>query len=134
MGRFKEISKQCGKCGVEWEKDLINKKKGRALCIACYQIEAQQRSKEQVDKRHAIGAAVNRIAIYKDYKFENRQGFWRAINKEIKLLKNRDEIRAFISKQMDRILGDENLMKYLNSVTIAEQRNEYRNNKQNKTI
>jgi hypothetical protein len=125
----KELSKQCGKCAVEWLSDLSNKKKGRALCIGCYQIEAQQRSKEQVDKRHAIGAAVNRIAIYKDYKFENRQGFWRAINKEIKGLTKREDIRAFICKQMDRILADENLMKYLNSVTIAEQRNEYRNNK-----
>jgi hypothetical protein len=131
MGKFKEISKSCGKCGVVWLSDLSNKKKGRALCIGCYQIESQQRSKEQVDKRHAIGAAVNRIAIYKDYKFENRKEFWRAINKELKPLTKREDIRTFISKQMDRILGDENLMKYLNSVTLAEQRNEYKNNKQN---
>ena len=125
----KELSKQCGKCGVEWLSDLSNKKKGRALCIGCYTIEAQQRSREQVDKRHAIGAAVNRIEIYKDYKFENRKEFWKELNKEIKTLTKRDDIRAFISKQMDRILADENLMKYLNSVTLAEQRNEYRNNK-----
>jgi hypothetical protein len=129
MGKFKQISKCCSKCGVEWDETLSNKKKGRALCIGCYQIEAQQRSKEQVDKRHAIGAAVNRIAIYKDYKFENRQGFWKELNKEIRPLTKREDIRAFISKQMDRILGDDNLMKYLNSVTLAEQRNEYRNNK-----
>ena len=66
---------------------------------------------------------------YKDYKLENRKGFWASINKEIKSLKTREEHLLFISKQMDRILGDDNLMKYLNSVTMAEKRNEYRNNK-----
>ena len=72
---------------------------------------------------------VNRVAIYRDYKFENRQEFWKGINKQIKPLTKREDIRTFLSKQMDRILADDNLMKYLNSVTMAEQRNEYRNNK-----
>ena len=129
MAIKKELSKSCVDCGVKWLEDLSNKQPKRALCKECYQIEFKKMCKAQKDKRAEIGAVVNRVAIYNDYKFENRKAFWASINKEIKLLKNRDEIRAFISKQMDRILADENLMKYLNSVTLAEQMNEYRNNK-----
>lgn len=129
MAIKKELSKSCVDCGVKWLEDLSNKQPKRALCKECYQIEFKKMCKAQKDKRAEIGAVVNRIAIYNDYKFENRKAFWASINKEIKLLKNRDEIRAFISKQMDRILADDNLMKYLNSVTLAEQMNEYRNNK-----
>jgi hypothetical protein len=128
MAIKKELSKKCGACGVVFDEQHPKQPK-RARCVECYRIELQKISKEQKDKRAEIGAVVNRVAIYRDYKFENRKAFWASINKEIKLLKNRDEIRAFISKQMDRILADDNLMKYLNSVTMAEQRNEYRNNK-----
>jgi hypothetical protein len=126
---LRQLSTQCGTCGVVFDEENPKKEK-RALCVRCYRIELAIRCKEDREKRAEIGAAVNRIAIYKDYKFENRQGFWRQINKEIKGLTKREDIRAFISKQMDRILADEKLMKYLNSVTMAEQRNEYRNNKQ----
>ena len=127
MAIKKELSKQCGACGVVFDETLSNKQPKRALCKGCYRIELKRISKGQKDKRAEIGAFVNRIAIYKDYKLENRKGFWASINKEIKTLTKRDDTRAFIAKQMDRILADENLMKYLNSVTMAEQRNEYRN-------
>jgi hypothetical protein len=129
MAIKKELSKSCRACGLVFDSTLSNKQPKRALCKGCYQIEFKKMCKAQKDKRAEIGAVVNRVAIYKDYKLENRKAFWASINKEIKSLKNRDEIRAFISKQMDRILADDNLMKYLNSVTMAEQRNEYRNNK-----
>jgi len=129
MAIKKELSKFCRACGLVFDSTLSNKQPKRALCKECYQIEFKKMCKAQKDKRAEIGAVVNRVAIYNDYKLENRKAFWASINKEIKLLKNRDEIREFISKQMDRILADDNLMKYLNSVTMAEQRNEYRNNK-----
>ena len=128
MAIKKELSKKCGACGVVFDEQHPKQPK-RARCVECYRIELQKLSKAQKDKRAEIGAVVNRVAIYRDYKFENRQEFWKGINKQIKPLTKREDIRAFLSKQMDRILADENLMKYLNSVTMAEQRNEYRNNK-----
>jgi hypothetical protein len=129
MAIKKELSKFCRACGLVFDSTLSNKQPKRALCKECYQIELQKISKAQKDKRAEIGAVVNRVAIYNDYKFENRTEFWKGINKQIKPLTKRADIREFLSKQMDRILADENLMKYLNSVTMAEQRNEYRNNK-----
>ena len=114
MGRYKEISKCCGNCGVEWLSDLSNKQKGRALCLECYTIESQKHSKEQRERRAEIGLALNRMELYRDYKFENRKEFWREINKELKSLTKREDIRAFISKQMDRILNDRKLMEYIN--------------------
>ena len=128
MAIKKELSKKCGACGVVFDEQHPKQPK-RARCVECYRIELQKLSKAQKDKRAEIGAVVNRVAIYRDYKFENRTEFWKGINKQIKPLTKREDIRAFLSKQMDRILADENLMKYLNSVTMAEQRNEYRNNK-----
>jgi len=129
MAIKKELSKFCRACGLVFDSTLSNKQPKRALCKECYQIELKSIAKAQKDKRAEIGAVVNRVAIYNDYKFENRAEFWKDINKQIKGLTKRDEIRTFISKQMDRILADDNLMKYLNSVTLAEQMNEYRNNK-----
>ena len=128
MAIKKELSKKCGACGVVFDEQHPKQPK-RARCVECYRIELQKLSKAQKDKRAEIGAVVNRVAIYRDYKFENRTEFWKGINKQIKPLTKREDIRAFLSKQMDRILADDNLMKYLNSVTMAEQRNEYRNNK-----
>ena len=128
MAIKKELSKKCGACGVVFDEQHPKQPK-RARCVECYRIELQKLSKAQKDKRAEIGAVVNRVAIYRDYKFENRQEFWKGINKQIKPLTKREDIRTFLSKQMDRILADDNLMKYLNSVTMAEQRNEYRNNK-----
>jgi hypothetical protein len=119
---LRQLSTQCGTCGVEFTKDLSNKQHKRALCKECYRTELQALCKKQRDKRQEIGAAINRIELYKDYKMENRKGFWREINKQIRPLTNRVEIRAFISKQMDRILGDDNLMQYVNAMSLEEQR------------
>jgi protein-arginine kinase activator protein McsA len=118
----KELSKACRKCGVVFDETLSNKRKGRAMCIPCYNIEIKRISKAQVDARAVIGAAIKRIELYRDYKFVNRKGYWREINKQIKPLTDRVEIREFISKQMDRILADDNLMKYISAMSIAEQR------------
>jgi hypothetical protein len=74
------------------------------------------------EKRAEIGAAIKRIEAYRDYKLQNRSGFWREINKELKPLSDRKEIRAFISKQMDRILNDNQLMEYIRLISIADQR------------
>ena len=122
MAIKKEISKSCGNCGVVFDATLSNKKKGRALCLECYFIEAQTRSKEQIARRAVVGAAINRIELYRDYKIENRNEFWKDINKQIKVLKDRKEIREFISKQMDRILEDTQLMDYIKLVSIADQK------------
>jgi hypothetical protein len=119
---LRELSKKCGECGVEWLADLSNKQRGRALCKECYQTELENRCKRDREKRAEVSAALHRINLYKDYKMENRNRFWRDINKEIKALKTREEARAFISKQMDRILADDNLMKYINLISIADQR------------
>ena len=118
---LRELSKSCGKCGVVFDENNPKQHK-RALCVPCYRIEYQQLCKIHREKRAEIGAAINRIALYKDYKMENRRGFWREINKQIRPLTDRGEIRAFISKQMDRILGDDNLMQYVNAMSLEEQR------------
>jgi len=122
MAIKKELSKKCGHCGVVWEKDLSNKKKGRALCNGCYQIDAERLSREQRERRNEVGASIKRIELYRDYKVENRNGFWRDINKQIKGLTKREDVRAFISKQMDRILDDTQLMDYIRLISIADQR------------
>ena len=119
---LRELSKSCGKCGVVFDETLSNKQPKRALCKECYRAELQALCKKQKDARAAVGAAINRIALYKDYKMENRKPFWREINKQIRPLTDRGEIRAFISKQMDRILADDNLMQYVNAMSLEEQR------------
>jgi hypothetical protein len=124
MGKFKQISKCCSKCGVEWDETLSNKIPKRAVCIPCYQEEGIERrvAKAKWDKEHRFGK--NRVEKYKDYKVQNRQPFWKAINKEIKPLKDRVEIRAFISKQMDRIIADQQLMDYINDTDLIEKNND----------
>lgn len=125
----KELSKACRTCGVVFDETLSNKQPKRAMCIPCYKIEVKRMSKVQVDARAVVGAVIKRIALYKDYKFVNRRGYWREINKQIKPLTDMVEIREFISKQMDRILADDNLMKYINTISVEDQR---KNEKQNK--
>jgi hypothetical protein len=129
MAIKKELSKECVKCGLVFDKTLSNKQPKRALCKPCYTIESQRISREQRERRAIVGAALNRVEAYKDYKLENRKGFWASINKEIRTLTKREDIRTFISKQMDRILEDKRLMQYINYISIAEQRK----NENNKT-
>ena len=118
---LRQLSTQCGTCGVIFDEQHPKQPK-RALCKGCYIIEAQKHSKEQRERRAVVGAAINRIALYRDYKMVNRKAFWTSINKELRPLTDRGEIRAFISKQMDRILADDNLMKYISAMSIEEQR------------
>jgi predicted nucleic acid-binding Zn-ribbon protein len=118
---LRQLSTQCGKCGVVFDEQHPKQPK-RALCRECYIGELQRISKEAKDKRAEIGATIKRIELYRDYKLQNRKGFWASINKEIRPLSDRGEIREFISKQMDRILEDDNLMKYISAMSIAEQR------------
>ena len=125
---LRQLSTQCGKCGVVFDEQHPKQPK-RALCRECYIGESQRLSREQVERRAVVGAAINRIALYRDYKIENRKAFWTSINKEIKGLTKREEIRAFISKQMDRILADDNLMKYISAMSMEEKR---KNETQNK--
>lgn len=123
MGRsLRQLSTQCGECGVPFDETLSNKQPKRALCIECYQTELDNRNTLHKEKRAEIGAAIKRIEAYRDYKLQNRSGFWREINKELKPLSDRKEIRAFISKQMDRILNDNQLMEYIRLISIADQR------------
>jgi len=123
MGKsLRQLSTHCGECGVEWNEDLSNKQTKRALCIECYQTELDNRNTLHKEKRAEIGAKIKRIEAYRDYKLQNRSGFWREINKELKPLSDRKEIRAFISKQMDRILNDNQLMEYIRLISIADQR------------
>ena len=119
---LRELSKACGVCGVEWNEDLSNKQFKRALCKGCYQIELDNRNTRFKQERAEVGAKIKRIEAYRDYKLQNRSGFWASINKQIRPLTDRVEIRAFISKQMDRILEDKQLMEYINLISIAEQR------------
>jgi len=118
---LRQLATQCGACGVVFDENNPKQTK-RALCIPCYTIEIKRISKAQVDKRAVVGAAIKRIELYRDYKMVNRRGYWREINKQIKPLTDREEIRAFISKQMDRILADDNLMKYISAMSMEEQR------------
>ena len=119
---LRQLSTQCGECGVKWNEDLSNKQTKRALCKACYQIEMDNRNRGFKEKRAEIGAKIKRIEAYRDYKLKNRNAFWKEINKELKPLSDRKEIRAFISKQMDRILNDNQLMEYIRLISIADQR------------
>jgi hypothetical protein len=118
---LRQLATKCGECGVVFDENNPKQIK-RALCVPCYRIELQRICKGQKDARAVVGAALNRIELYKDYKLENRKEHWRAVNKQIKGLTNRDEIRAFISKQMDRILDDTKLMDYIRLISIADQR------------
>ena len=122
MAIKKELSKFCRHCGVVFDETLSNKKKGRALCLECAIIDSQRISREQIERRAILGAAQNRIQLYRDYKFENRANFWKDINKQIKRLNDRKEVREFISKQMDRILEDSQLMDYIKLTSIADQK------------
>jgi hypothetical protein len=123
MGKsLRQLSTHCGECGVEWNKDLSNKQQKRALCKECYQTELDNRNRGFKEKRAEIGAAIKRIELYRDYKLKNRSEFWKNINKELKPLSDRKEIRVFISKQMDRILNDNQLMEYIRLISIADQR------------
>ena len=119
---LRQLSTHCGECGVEWNEDLSNKQTKRALCKACYQIELDNRNRGFKEKRAEIGALIYRKEIYRKYKMQNRKPFWAEVNKQIRPLSDRSEIRAFVGKQMDRILADKQLMQYINLISMADKR------------
>ena len=118
---LRQISTKCAQCGVVYDEHNPKQVK-RALCVPCYRIEMEERNQKLIAERKEAGAFANRILLYKNYKVQNREPFWNAINKELKPLNDRTEIKAFISKQMDRILEDKDLMHYINYISVAEQR------------
>ena len=120
MAIKKELSKCCTNCGVEWLEDFSNKQPKRAKCLECYDIELFERNANQRKSNKENKNGLNRLELYENYKYSNRKPFWTSINKQIKLLKNREEAKEFISKQMDRILADKTLMDYINLTEIVE--------------
>jgi transcription initiation factor TFIIIB Brf1 subunit/transcription initiation factor TFIIB len=120
---LKKLSTQCKDCGVVFDETLSNKQPKRALCKPCYIIEWESKvvQKKKYDRENR--KTPNRNQLYFNYRDDNRKEFWRAINKEIRLTKNREEHLVFIAKQMDRILADETLMDYINHTTIIENKN-----------
>ena len=125
---LRQLATKCGACGVVFDENNPKQTK-RALCVSCYKIEFKKMCKAQVDKRAVVGATLKRLALYRDYKMVNRKEYWKEINKQIKPLTDMVEIREFISKQMDRILADDNLMQYINAMSVAEQRKIEKQNK-----
>jgi hypothetical protein len=116
----KELSKCCSKCGVEWLADFSNKIKKRALCLECMKVEHKER-KEQY-KHTIVRRGQNRHEKYKPFKIENRKHIHKAVNLELKKLKDRTEIREFLRKRFDELLADTALWDYLNDTDIQ---NEY---------
>jgi hypothetical protein len=116
---LRQLSTQCGKCGVVFDEQHPKQSK-RALCIDCYHSEFLERSaaKSKWDREHKIHPSKHEL--YHNYTIKNRKEHWRAVNREIKPLTDRVEIRAFISKQMDKILSDVTLMDYINDTQIIE--------------
>ena len=113
MGRFKEFSKCCKDCGVEWNEGWTNKTEGRALCLDCMSIERAKR-KENLKMERVANDADTKLAKMQPFKFEHRQEHWTKVNKEIRKLKKVEDIRAFITKQADEIFANEALMEYIN--------------------
>lgn len=117
MGRFKEFSKQCRECGVEWLKDFSNKHNGRALCLDCMKLEYEKRKEAEKIKAKEH---VTLVEKKKPYTFMNRKPFWREVNSELKGMKKREEWLPFIQKRMDEILMDTQLMDYINDTQNAD--------------
>jgi hypothetical protein len=118
----KEQSKCCAKCGVEWLTDLSNKVQRRALCLECIQIEYKERKAEY--KANKFKRGNNRLDKYQAYKIENRKHIHKAVNLELRKLKDRTEIREFLRKRFDELLEDKGLWDYLNDTDVE---NKYEN-------
>ena len=118
MGKFKELSKSCKICGVEFLPDLSNKYPKRARCLECKSEENKQRTIEQREWREEN--VVSMVEKKSPYTFRNRKSFWREINKELKSKKRREDWLPLIQKRMDEILEDKQLMDYINDTQIAE--------------
>ena len=120
MAYKKELSKQCGKCGVEWLKDLSNKQPKRALCKACFMIEAEER-KESI-KKIDYGRGENRMEKYRQFKISNRSHIYSDVNKRLKPLKRLEDIREFMRIRFDELLEDIALWDYINDTDIENKK------------
>jgi len=112
MLKKKEFSKQCKGCGVEWLTGFTNKQKGRALCLECYSVDYLAYKRKQYEENSVKGD--RRIDKMQPFKQSNREAHWRNVNKQLKSLKDKKEIREFISKQADIVFADKALMEYIN--------------------
>jgi hypothetical protein len=116
MGYKKELSKCCGKCGVEWLKDLSNKQPKRALCLQCFIIESEER-KENI-KKIDYGRGENRMEKYRQFKISNRSHIYKEVNKRLKPLKRLEDIREFMRIRFDELLAETALWDYINDTDI----------------
>lgn len=115
MGRYKEFSKSCKRCGVEWDKDFSNKYEGRALCLDCAKIAYEQYRKTY---HNSLGEHTSKMEKMQPFKVENRQAHWTEVNKQLRGLKKLEDIRAFIKKQADEIFSNKELMEYINHQSL----------------
>jgi hypothetical protein len=116
MGYRKEISVGCSKCGVLWNEDFSNKTPKRALCKVCMKVEYEER-KEKYNKAK-FKRGENRHQKYKPFKIENRKHIHKAVNLELRALKDRTQIREFLRKRFDELLKDTALWDYINDTDI----------------
>ena len=109
----KEFSKQCTKCGLEWDENFSNKYPKRALCYPCHK-EEYKLIKERYDLKNN---GLSKSDLLQPYKVTNRKEVWREVNKELKKLKKLEDIHNFIVKRADEVFADEKLMAYINKQT-----------------
>ena len=116
MGYRKESSKFCVKCRIEWAPDLSNKQPNRALCKECMKVEYEERKDKYNKAKFKRGE--NRHEKYKPFKIENRKHIHKAVNLELRALKDRTEIREFLRIRFDELLKDTALWNYINDTDI----------------
>lgn len=116
MAYKKELSKQCGKCGVEWNEDLSNKQPKRALCKECFIIESEER--KEILKNIVYKRGENRMQKYRQFKISNRSHIYSDVNKRLKPLKRLEDIREFMRIRFDELLEDTALWDYINDTDI----------------
>ena len=121
MSYKKELSTECKTCGVKWNKDYSNKYPKRAVCYECKQKEYEERKEQYNFNRFKRG--MNRFEKHKPFKIENRKHIHKAVNEQIRPLKDRNEIREFIRKRFDELLEDKALWDYINDTDIENKYN-----------
>jgi recombinational DNA repair protein (RecF pathway) len=122
MAYKKELSTECKGCGVKWKEDYSNKYPKRAVCLECIKVEYEER-KEQY-KNNQFKRGLNRFEKHQPFKIENRKHIHKAVNLELRKLKDRTEIREFLRKRFDELLEDKALWDYLNDTDVE---NKYEN-------
>jgi hypothetical protein len=121
MSYKKELSTECKTCGVKWKEDYSNKYPKRAVCHPCHKIEYAER--KEAYKNNEFKRGLNKAEKYKPFKISNRKHIHKAINEQLKKLKDRSEIRQFLSKRFDELLEDKALWDYLNDTDVLDKFN-----------